>query len=226
MTLRQRYKEVCKQVRRHADGRPVTLIAVTKYATLAQMHEAYDLGLRDFGESKIQDCLDKMDAFAVEGIQDIRWHFIGHLQTNKVGKTPGRFAMVHSVDSERLAIKLSNANTDARLIQPVLLQVNVSGEAQKHGFSPQSLRQMMPTLIQLPGIHIRGLMTMAPHTPDEWVIRDVFKDLRALRDELAASYRIDLPELSMGMTHDFVHALELGATMIRIGSLLFQPYKG
>lgn len=225
VSIRQRHEELCDQVHRLAGDRPVTIIAVTKYALPEQMREAYAAGVRDFGENKIQDCLQKMDVFAKEGHTDVRWHFIGHLQTNKIPKTIGRFHLIHSVDSRRLAEKLSAANTEAGRVQPVLLQVNVSGEAAKHGFFPEELRGAMPELVQLKGIDIRGLMTMAPHTPDQGVVRGVFADLANLRDDLAALHRIDLPELSMGMSHDFVHALGLGATMIRIGSLLFQTYK-
>ncbi|MBY0403410.1 MAG: YggS family pyridoxal phosphate-dependent enzyme, partial [Cyanobacteria bacterium] len=117
----------------------VKLIAVTKYASDAQMIAAYDAGLRDFGENKVQDALDKMDRLPQEMVQSVSWHLIGHLQSNKAKKTVGRFSLIHSVDTISLAEELSLRNVKANLRQPVLIQVNVSEEATKHGFAPDSL---------------------------------------------------------------------------------------
>ncbi len=200
---------------------PKILVAVTKYTTLAKMEEAYGAGIRHFGEARVLDALKKKSELPQAMVQEIQWHLIGHLQSKKVNKTVGEFALIHSVDSLRLAEKLSEANLKAQAIQPVLLQVNLSEEPQKHGFSSQALQAELLALSQLKGIEIQGLMTMAPHTDDIPLIKRIFGNLKKLRDSLSGSYGLKLPELSMGMTHDYLHALESGATIIRIGSFLF-----
>lgn len=202
--------------------RPVTVVAVTKYARLDRMEAAYEAGIRDFGENKVQDALAKMPHFPAERFADLRWHFIGNLQTNKVNKTPGRFSLIHSVDNLKLAEKLSAANQAAGLIQPVLLQVNFSPDESRQGFLPARLEEAAVKTHELAGLSVRGLMTMAPHTQDSAVIKGVFSGLRDMRDDLERKLGIRLPELSMGMSNDFVHALECGATIIRVGSYFFR----
>ncbi len=210
-----------ERINQHIGSRSVTLVAVTKYTTLEKMEEAYAAGIRHFGEARVLDALKKKQELPEGLVSDIQWHLIGHLQTNKVNKTVGEFALIHSVDSLRLAQKISEANEEMGQVQSVLLQVNVAGEAQKYGFSPQELETAFQALVGLKGIEIRGLMAMAPHTEDTLLIQSVFGNLKKLRERLRGSYGLQLPELSMGMTHDYLHALELGATMIRIGSFLF-----
>lgn len=218
-------REQLAEIRRQIGNKPVTIVAATKYADTGQMREAYAAGIRHFGENRVQDALAKMEAFPKDGYPDLHWHFIGRLQTNKVNKTLDasgcKFALIHSVDSLRLARKLSDVNAKAGFVQPVLLQVNVSGEESKAGFTPEAARESLEAMTTLPGIAIRGLMTMAPDTREAAAVRSVFKDLKRLREELAGDTGIDLPELSMGMSGDFAHALEYGATMIRIGNRLF-----
>lgn len=207
--LRDQIAEACRRSDR--DPSEITLIAVTKYATLESIREAYNLGLRSFGESRIPAALEKMAQLP----SDIDWHFIGRLQSNKVAKAIGCFELIHSVDSLALAQKISAASTQQGCITQVLLQVNTSGEPSKQGLTPDTCRKHFLELSQLSGISIQGLMTMAPLTDDANVIRACFSRLRGLRDELK------LRDLSMGMSHDFSIAIEEGATLLRIGSSLF-----
>jgi pyridoxal phosphate enzyme (YggS family) len=179
------------------------LVAVTKGHSWEECLPLYREGIRDFGENRLQEALPKME----EAPLGARWHFIGTLQKNKVSKVAGRFALIHSVDSFELAEKISKTAPQA-----ILLQVNIR---HKHGFTPDELRKDFEALMALPNLSIQGLMTMAPDTEDTAVIRDTFRTLRKLRDELG------LKELSMGMSHDWQIALEEGATLLRIGTLLF-----
>jgi len=226
MTFRDRLAHIQDAIATHAEGRPVTLVAVSKYATLAQMEEAYEAGVRHFGENKVQDALAKMEQFSPECLKDTHWHFIGNLQTNKVKKTLGRFDLIHAVDSVRLADALSTTSLAAGNVQNVLLQVNLSEDVTRHGFLPDALFEVFPEMLSLKGIAVRGLMGMAPPeaslSGDERALKSVFCRLRDVRDQLAEEAKIALPELSMGMTHDFTHALACGATIIRIGNYLFK----
>ena len=215
--IRERWHTLHKTI--HNDA--VQIVAVTKYATPAQMCEAYHAGARIFGESKIQDALHKMETLPTEIATGVDWHFIGHLQTNKVNKTLGKFSLIHTIDSVRLAEVVSQKNAATDRCQPVLLQINISGEETKHGFSVAEIQVLFPHLQKFSGLEIRGLMTMAPYTKDVSVIRQTFSGLKVLRDTLSACSGSDLPELSMGMSQDFLHALECGATIIRTGSYLF-----
>lgn len=220
MQLTQRVEQI--QQRLAAASQPVTLIAVTKYASLDQMVAAYHAGIRHFGENKVQDALEKMEQLPPEVVNGVQWHLIGHLQSNKINKTLGRFALIHSVDSVDLAEGLSLRNVNANLIQPILLQVNVSKEATKHGFAPEETLAAMQKIMTLKGVRVQGLMTMAPATTDEQAIADTFAGLANLRELLISSTQHPLPELSMGMTQDYIHAIPCGATMVRIGSAIFR----
>ncbi len=206
-----------------ADG-SVRLVAVSKYAGLPQIIDAYRAYIRDFGESRIQDVNRKLEALPPDMAANIRWHFIGHLQSNKARFTLGnRFWLIHSVDSVALADRLSRMNVEAGTRQAVLLQVNLTEEPQKSGFLEQALVQEYPRLLTLPGLEIRGLMTIGPHTHDAAASRACFNRLHALRNRLVHDFGHPLPELSMGMSEDFNHAIECGATIIRIGNLIFAP---
>jgi hypothetical protein len=182
--------------------------------------------VRDFGENKVQDALEKMVQLPPDYQENIRWHFIGNLQSNKAKKTVGRFTLIHSVDSLRLAEAISKHNQEAGLSQPGLLQVNLSEDDTRYGFLPDEVRVVLPELLGLPGIKVQGLMGMAPPeaslNQDSERLKAVFCGLRDMRDCLVRDFEIDLPELSMGMTHDFTHALTCGATIIRIGNYLFK----
>lgn len=201
---------------------PVKLIAVTKAASLPQMEEAFHCGVTEFGENRVQDALEKMQHLPPDTVQKVNWHFIGHLQTNKVKHAVGNFALIHSVDSLRLAKEISATAQKRSLKQAVLLQVMVLPDPAKSGFSIDELKASMPDLLALPGIKIEGLMTITPLTEDRAVWTESFNRLRELRDELSKAHGIELKELSMGMTNDWKEAVACGATMVRIGRAIFQ----
>lgn len=194
----------------------VTLVAISKGRNIGEIREAYSLGLRDFGENRVTEALEKMEALP----SDIRWHFIGKLQKNKVSKVIGRFSLIHSVDTPELAEKISNASEERGLSTPILLEANISGEETKSGLSPEAWEKCYQKLLTFKGIDICGLMTMAPLTENERVIRRCFSGLRSLRDRLE-EIGGQLSILSMGMSHDFPLAIQEGSSMIRIGSALF-----
>lgn len=209
------------RIRQRLGGANVTLIAVSKYVSLDSVIEAYREGVTEFGESRIQDALDKQEKMPPDTAQYIHWHFIGHLQTNKVKKAVGRFALIHSVDSLRLAKELNSAAEKENLIQAVLLQVKVEEDPGKSGFSPADLTENMHEILALTSLKIEGLMTMAPLTEDQNIWKRCFDGVRILRDELEQKFSISLPELSMGMSDDWPLAVTCGATMIRLGRSIF-----
>ncbi|MDX2084366.1 MAG: YggS family pyridoxal phosphate-dependent enzyme [Candidatus Melainabacteria bacterium] len=209
-------------------GPEVTLVAVSKQATLLQMQLAHDLGIRHFAENRVQDALAKQQQLPsawqqAGGPEAVCWHLIGHLQSNKVAKVPGHFEWVHSIDSVRLARLVALEAQQARAPLKILLQVNISGEATKHGFEPEALVEAMPTLLALPVVEVCGLMTMAPAQADEPLQRQVFQGLASLRNQLQRDFSHPLPVLSMGMSRDYRQAVACGATMVRLGTVLFGP---
>jgi pyridoxal phosphate enzyme (YggS family) len=151
----------------------------------------------------------------------LEWHFIGHLQKNKVRQALPLFPFFHSIDSAALAGAIDRIAGETGAEAKGLLEVNVSGEESKHGFTPDELRSQFPALAKLPHLRIRGLMTMAPYSDDPEDARPVFRKLRELRDELQSAHQHPLPELSMGMSGDFEPAIEEGATLVRVGSSIF-----
>lgn len=200
----------------------VTLVAVSKTHPLAAIEAALGCGQRDFGENRFEEWWEKVHVAEERGLsQQIRWHFIGTIQSRKTGEAVGPVALVHGVDRAKIAQRLSRDAEAAGCVLPVLLEVNVSGEESKHGFAPQELRHGLATLARLPGIQIEGLMTMAPYVEDPEEARPFFRVLRLLRDELAGLQGLSLPILSMGMTSDFEVAIEEGATHVRIGTAIF-----
>jgi pyridoxal phosphate enzyme (YggS family) len=204
----------------HRDPDSVKLVAVTKYAEPAWVQALFDLGHRDLGESRPQQLARRAEEFPGE----IRWHLIGHLQRNKVDLVLPVTTQIHSVDSLRLLKRIGESSVQAARPRSVLLEVNVSGEEAKDGLTPSGLRELWPQFCEQPGVQIDGLMTMAPHTNDPESTRATFRGLRELRDELAESSQGErpLPELSMGMSGDFEVAIEEGATLVRVGSSLYE----
>lgn len=218
MTIIKNYQKVREEIASTAikcerDPSSITLVGVTKQVDWQTASILYQQGLRDFGENRIAQALVKKG----EAPSDCRWHFIGNLQKNKVNKVIGNFHLIHSVDSFDLAEKLSEASMQAGFTTNILLQANTSGEAAKHGLTSEEWKRCFDRIMGLKGIKVQGLMTMAPLTEDEEVIRECFSTLRRLRDELPGN----LPHLSMGMSNDYKIAIEEGATFLRIGSALF-----
>jgi pyridoxal phosphate enzyme (YggS family) len=224
--IQDRYRDLQEEVRSlaHAAGRvPPLVVVVTKNRSEPELREAYRAGARDFGENRAQELEQHRAALADLG--DLRWHFLGHLQTNKVGKVVGRIAMLHSADSVRLLEALEARLSRDRLPRlPVLLEVNVAREPQKHGLSPEELPEAVARAGELAGLEVRGLMAMAPQEAPESETDRVFGRLRELHEELLMSapgaYRGE--ELSMGMSSDYRSAIRQGATMVRIGSAIFE----
>lgn len=198
------------------------IVAVTKYFDETKLIEYYNIGIRDFGENRVQDAIEKMDKLPKEVVENSRFHLIGHLQSNKVKYAVGRFDLIHSVDSLKLAQKISEEAYSKGIIQKVLIQVNNAHEEAKFGFNPEEIKTCFAELLKLENIQIEGLMNIAPLTEDEQVLRNLFKKIKCLKDELASEYKVELREISMGMSNDFRIALEEGATIIRLGRILFK----
>jgi hypothetical protein len=196
---------------------PVRIIAVTKGHPAGAVHAALAAGLTDVGENRVQEATGKQDEL---GPSAARWHLIGHLQTNKAKFIPGRFAMVQSVDSRKVADALSGVAAKHGSTLDVLLQVNVAGEAQKSGCEPAEAADVALAIAGMPALHLLGLMTLAPFTEDVATQRRVFAGLRALRDRIRTA-DLALAELSMGMSGDYESAVAEGATMVRLGTVLF-----
>jgi pyridoxal phosphate enzyme (YggS family) len=193
----------------------VTVVAVTKTHGPEAVHAAWAAGLHDVGENRVQEAIGKRAAVDVP----VRWHLIGHLQRNKVRQLEG-FALVHSMDSARLADALHEEGVRQQRPIDVLLQVNASGEASKGGYAPDEVRPEAERLTTMPGVVVRGVMTMAPFDADERVLRATFAGARAARAALAEAGH-PAAELSMGMSGDYEVAVEEGATIVRLGTLLF-----
>jgi len=220
--IEQRFASVRRQVADAADigGRSaedVTIVGVTKTVGVEEIRHALIAGITDFGENRVQEFLGKWGLFP-----DARWHFIGTLQTNKVKDIVGKAHLIHSVDSVKLLETINRRAEEAGVVQPVLLQVNVSGEASKHGLAPVDLHDALCDASRMANVEVRGLMTMAPFGRAEDA-RWVFRDLRDLRDSLREMplNGVELDELSMGMSNDFRVAVEEGATIVRVGRAIF-----
>lgn len=207
---------VAEQQARGGWSHPVRLIAVTKTHGAATVRAAAAAGLTDVGENRVQEALPKQEATAD---LPLHWHLIGTLQRNKARQAVGRFALIHSVDREELALELDRRVADGAR-QAVLVQVNCSAEPQKGGVEPEAALTLLDRLRACPRLDVRGLMTMASFDADEAEQRRTFARLRVLRDAARAEGH-DLPELSMGMSHDFAAAVAEGATMLRLGTILF-----
>ncbi len=214
--VRARIAEAALRRGRRPDS--VLLVAVTKTVGLDRIREGVACGLRVLGENRVQEARTK-----VPEIPGVVWHLVGSLQRNKVKEALRLFETIHSVDSLSLAEEISRQAAEG-LSRPaeVLIQVNISAEAQKHGVPPEAAEEVVAGALRLPGIRVRGLMGMAPLVPDPEATRPCFRRLRELRDRLReALSAATLTDLSMGMTDDFEVAIEEGATMVRIGRALF-----
>ena len=215
--IEERICAACERAGR--DRRSVTLICVTKTKPLEMLQEAYEKGQRDFGENKVQEICRKKPELE----PDIRWHMIGHLQRNKVRQLMGQTVMIHSVDSLRLAETISAEAEKAGLVMPVLIEVNAAQEESKFGVSIEETEELVRAISALRGVHIEGLMTIAPYTDDPESNRVYFARLRELAVDIGQKCidNVSMGVLSMGMTGDFEVAIEEGATHIRVGTGIF-----
>jgi PLP dependent protein len=218
--LSQRVLEVRERIAaavvRGGHGQTVTLVAVTKTHGADAVNAVADCGIADVGENKVQEALEKMDAVQAA----VRWHLIGHLQRNKA-RSASRFSVVHSVDSTRLASALETAARGAECTLDVLLQVNVAGEAQKSGVAPSEVEELAHHLASLSSLRVAGVMCMAPFTDDESVLRSAFSGARNALAVVQGAGHSGARELSMGMSGDYEIAVEEGATLVRLGTVLF-----
>ena len=203
------------------DSSAIRLIAVSKTMPVSAVEAAVRAGQVEFGENTIQDAHTKIPHFEARGLT---WHFIGHLQTNKVKFVPGQFAWVHSIDRFDLAAKLSRHAQKAGTQINGLIQVNVTGESSKHGTTPEDVFALVEQILeaQLAGVVLRGLMTLGAYTANESELQDGFAQLRKLRDDCAERFGLkEFTELSMGMTNDYPIAIAEGATLVRVGTAIF-----
>jgi len=213
-------RERIARAARRAERNPaaVRLVLASKTQPPEAIRAAYAAGAREFGENYVQEAVAKQDALAdLEDLEDVRWHLIGHLQTNKARDAVNRFALIHSLDSARLASALGRARPAPRV--PVLIEVNAAGEASKSGVAPAEVERLIEAARAT--VEILGLMTIPPPATDPERSRSHFAALRAMRDRLAAATGLALSELSMGMTDDFEVAIEEGATIVRVGRAIF-----
>lgn len=222
--LRENLKKVeenieaaCKRAGR--DRSEVTLIAVSKTKPVEMLQEVYDTGIREFGENKVQEMMDKYEVLP----KDIHWHMIGHLQRNKVKYLMGKAALIHSVDSLRLAEEISAQSVKHDVMTDILIEVNIAGEESKFGTSKEEAMALVEAAAKLPNIHICGLMTIAPYVDDPEDNRKYFRGIRELSVDIKEKNidNVDMRILSMGMSGDYEVAIEEGATMVRVGTGIF-----
>ena len=221
--IRENLNSVTESIRKaeQKSGRPagsVKLIAVTKTYGADAINEAIDCGVTDIGENRVQEILEKYDR-----IKPVRWHLIGHLQKNKVKYIIDKVCLIHSVDSMELAREINKQAEKIGKVQDILVQVNVSGEESKFGIKPEECSALCREISGMDNVRVKGLMTIAPFTEDESVLRNVFCGLQQLSAKISEEKNdnISMDELSMGMTHDFPLAIEAGATMVRVGTGIF-----
>ena len=215
--VQENMKEACRRSGRAESD--VTLIAVSKTKPLPMLEEVYSLGIRDFGENKVQELVDKAEQLP----DDIRWHMIGHLQRNKVKYIVDKVYMIHSVDSLRLAEEISKEAVKRGIIVNILLEVNVAGEESKFGVTPEDTPGLVQEISHLPGILVRGLMTIAPFVENAEDNRIFFSALKKLYVDITNKNidNVRMDYLSMGMTGDYEVAIEEGASFVRVGTGIF-----
>ncbi len=215
--IRERIDASCKLSGR--DPKSVTLIAVSKTKPVSMIRELMEIGVEDFGENHAQELVAKTE----EITEPLRWHFIGNLQTNKVKYVVGRASLIHSVNSLRLAEAISKESVKKGLVSDILIEVNIADEATKEGIAGDEAVSLVESASRLPGLHIIGLMAIAPPVDDPEENRPYFRSLRELAEKIGALglEGVEMKELSMGMTNDFTCAVEEGATFVRVGTAIF-----
>ena len=215
--VRENIQKACEKAGR--SPQEVTLIAVSKTKPLFMLEEAYEAGARDFGENKVQELCDKYEQLP----KDLHWHLIGHLQRNKVKYIVDKAELIHSVDSLKLAEEISKEALKKNVEVNILIEVNVADEESKFGVSVEETLALVEEIAKLPGIHIQGLMTIAPYTTDPEENRPVFRTLKKLAVDIKKKNidNVCMDVLSMGMTGDYQVAVEEGATLVRVGTGIF-----
>ncbi|HRP56548.1 YggS family pyridoxal phosphate-dependent enzyme [Agriterribacter sp.] len=213
--------EAYQSIRKDLDSKKVILVAVSKTRPVGDVQTLYDMGQRDFGENYVQELVEKQKQLP----GDIRWHFIGHLQRNKVKDIADFVHLIHGVDSQRLLVEINKQALKRNRTIPVLLQVHIAREETKFGLDENELGEIMKSLPGLNNVAIKGLMGMASLTDDRAIIRKEFQYLRSLYDQISLpaepALRPPLTTLSIGMSNDYTIAIEEGSNMVRLGSLLF-----
>jgi len=213
--VRERIALAAAKSSRTADD--VELVAITKTHPAEKVREAIEAGQTLFGESRVQEARAKIPELP----SSVRWHFVGHLQKNKIRHALPLFEMIHSADSLSLAQEMNRIAEEEGMHPRVLLEINLAGEGSKFGFAPNTLREQMEELLALPRLSILGLMCIPPIAEDAEASRKYFVELRELRDRLQTEFLVDLAQLSMGMTQDYAIAVEEGATLVRVGTAIF-----
>lgn len=222
--IRENLKEVqdkllqAQEISCRKDG-SVLLVAVSKTKPVSDLQEAYRAGIRDFGENKVQELCDKYDQLP----KDIRWHMIGHLQRNKVKYLIGKTALIHSVDSLRLAEEISRQSIKKGVVTDILIEINCAEEESKFGVSFQEAEPLIRQIAQLPAVLVKGLMTVAPNTDDPEENRKYFRQMKQLSVDIARKNidNVSMDVLSMGMTNDYMTAVEEGSSCVRVGTGIF-----
>lgn len=215
--VQEKIRNACERSGRNISE--VTLIAVSKTKPLSMIEEAYEAGMREFGENKPQELRDKTKQFSAPA----HWHMIGNLQTNKIKYVVGTACLIHSVDSLELAVAIDNEAAKRNVISDILLEVNIANEASKHGFCVEEILPAVIEISKLKHLHLRGLMTVAPYTENGEENRIYFRKMKDLLVDINTKYidNIHMECLSMGMSSDYETAIEEGATMVRIGTGIF-----
>jgi len=212
----ERIEKACSRAGRNPKN--VKLLGASKTVPPEKIRKFYECGLRTFGENRVQEFVKKFEELSDLSID---WHFIGRLQTNKVKYLMGKVSLIHSLDRESLADEIEKRAKKAGVVQEVLIEVNVGGEETKGGVEPSGLEALLDYTLTKESIKVIGLMTIPPYLEDPEKVRPFFARLRELKEKLEERFGIELPHLSMGMSHDFEVAVEEGATIVRIGTLLF-----
>ena len=219
--MENKVKERLLQIRQEIAPSQPRIIAITKYFDESRLIEAYEAGLRDFGENRVQDALEKFSKLPKEIIETSTFHLVGHLQTNKVKKAVGNFDYIHSVDSLKLLESIDTAAKSKGIIQKVLIQVNNANEVQKYGLSIDKVVDLFSKICGYTNCNVVGLMNIAPLEVSEAELSELFGQMRDLKSELEKTFNLELNELSMGMSNDYKIAVKNGSTMLRIGRKLF-----
>lgn len=221
MIMQFKVKENLSRIQEEIAPYRPNIIAVTKYFDEEAIEAAYQAGLRNFGESRVAEAIEKIARLPQQVRENSTFHFIGHLQSNKVKKAVEHFDLIQSVDSLKLAQAISGSAKALQKVQKILLQLNNANEVQKFGFSKKELFEAFPELLKLENLEVSGLMSMAPLGADEETLKTLFTDVADTKKQLEEKYNCKMNELSMGMSQDYTIAARCGATMLRIGRKLF-----